>query len=387
MSDVTIIVLNWNRRDDTLDCLDSLRRADLGGASILVVDNGSRDGSAAAVRTSHPEVDVLELPRNEGYAGGNNAGIRRALDAGAGAVLLLNNDTRVAPDFLSWLVNLLNMAPRAAAVSSAILRMDSPEVLYEAFLELYFGHGLVRRRGMNALPGEGYDEVRTIDAGAGCSLLMRGDALRRVGLLDDAFFAYHEEIDWCFRAHRQGYLVYYEPRSRVYHHGSRSTGQRLKTPRHAAAGEALPNPLPVAWNPVRTYLGARNAVRFVRKNAGIEQRIGYLFSTLYAVPLEFLAAVMDREDDNAIGAWTYRRALGLYCFHRNGDPAAAGREPDTGSRAVRLVAAPVALLWSLPRDACRAHRAGYTAQIEAHVRGLWDGLRNAALPLERLGLR
>jgi GT2 family glycosyltransferase len=386
-ADVTIVVLNWNRRDDTLECLESLAAADLGGASILVVDNGSRDGSAAAVRPAHPGVDVLELPRNEGYAGGNNAGIRRALESAAGAVLLLNNDTRVAPDFLGWLVNLLNIAPRAAAVSSAILRMDSPEVLYEAFLELYFGHGLVRRRGMNALPGEGYDEVRTIDAGAGCSLLLRADALRTVGLLDDAFFAYHEEIDWCFRAHRAGYLVYYEPRSRVYHHGSRSTGQRLKTPRHVPRDEGLPNPLPVAWNPVRIYLGARNAVRFVRKNGGIEQRLHFVLSTLYAVPLEFLAAVMDREDDNAIGAWSYRRALGLYCLHRNGDPAAAGREPDRGSRLLRLLAAPVALLWSLPRDAWRAHCAGHTAEIEAHVRGLWDGLRNAPLPLAQLGLR
>src|SRR5262249_60461447 len=127
-------------------------------------------------------------------------------------------------------------------------------------------------------------------------------------------------------------------------------------------------------------VGASNAVGFVRKNGGIEQRVLFGLSALYAVPLEFLAAVMDREDDNAIGAWSYRRALDLYCLHRNGDPAAAGREPDRGSRVLRLLAAPVALLWSLPRDAWRAHRAGRTAPNEADARAFWGGLRNAPPP-------
>src|SRR5262249_56554640 len=114
----------------------------------------------------------------------------------------------------------------------------------------------------------GYGEVRTIAAGAGCSLLLRADALRAVGLLDAVFFAYHEEIDWCFRAHRAGYLVYYEPRSRVYHHGSRSTGQRLKAPRHVPNDAGLPKPRPVACNPARIHPGARNARPLVRKNTG-----------------------------------------------------------------------------------------------------------------------
>ena len=385
-----IVVLNWNRREDTLACLESLHAAALDGASILVVDNGSRDGSVAAVQARFPDVRVLALPRNEGYAGGNNAGIRAALEGGAEAVLLLNNDTQVAPDFLGWLVEILNVAPKAAAASSALFRMDSPEVLYEAYLEIYFGHGLVRRRGMNALPGEGYDEVRSIDAGAGCSLLLRADALRRVGLLDERYFAYHEEIDWSFRARELGYMILYEPRSRVYHHGSRSTGQVVKRSRvpAGALGAQLANPLPVAWNPVRTYLGARNAVRFVRAHAGIEQKLYYWLSTLYAIPLELLAVVMDREDDLAIGAWSYRRALALYCLHAGGDPALAGRvAEDRRSRLRRWLAVPRRLLWSLPRDVARLRREGHTAQLEEHLRGLWDGLRGAPLPLERLGLR
>ena len=126
---MTIIVLNWNGREWTLECLESLRQATLDGATVMVVDNGSTDGSIEAVRGRFPDVRVVALPENRGYAGGNNAGIRAALETGAKAVLLLNNATRVAPDFLSHLVGVLNRYRRAAAVSSAIMRLDVPEVL------------------------------------------------------------------------------------------------------------------------------------------------------------------------------------------------------------------------------------------------------------------
>src|SRR5689334_21960393 len=92
-ADVGIIVLNRNNRDVTLACLASLMKARLDGARVIVVDNGSADGSVAAVRASFPQVQVVALPENRGYAGGNNAGTRAALADRAGAVLLLNNDT------------------------------------------------------------------------------------------------------------------------------------------------------------------------------------------------------------------------------------------------------------------------------------------------------
>jgi GT2 family glycosyltransferase len=101
------------------------------------------------------------LPQNSGYAGGNNAGIQAALADGAHAVLLLNNDTEVAPDFLSPLLWALNSDPHVAAVSSAILRMDHRELLDVAYLSLYWGHGIVRHHGVNALPGEGLKSAAT----------------------------------------------------------------------------------------------------------------------------------------------------------------------------------------------------------------------------------
>jgi hypothetical protein len=382
--DVTIVVLNWNRAEETMSCLESLAAADLGGASVLVVDNGSRDGSVERIGRRFPQQKVLPLPENYGYAGGNNAGIRLALATGAKAVLLLNNDTRVAPNFLAPLLWILNADPKAAAVSSAIMRMDCPVVLDCAFLELYFGHGIVRQRGVNALPSEGFDTSQEIDVAVGCAVLLRGAVLREVGLFDETYFAYHEDVDWCFRCRKAGYRIYYQPLSRVWHGGSKSTGILASTvtaPRTVVSGPQLANPMPLSWNPVRAYLGARNTVRFVRRHGTARQKLYFLGSTLYNVPLELLAAVLRREDALKIGAWTYGRALRLICF---GDdrPEALQEKGVLGC----LAHVPVGLFWDLPREIWRAEREGRTAQVIELVRGLLDGLVNRALPLGRLKL-
>ncbi len=381
-ADVVIVVLSWNRRDHTLACLESLRDAWFCGAQAIVVDNGSRDGSVEAIRDGFPRLDVIALPENRGFAGGCNVGIRAALGRGARAVLLLNNDTKVAGDFLGWLVQSLNDHPRAAAVSGAVLRFDNPDVLDVAYLEIFFGHGLVHRRGVNALPGQGFDVERQIDVGVGSCLLMRREALARVGLLDEEYFAYHEEVDWCFRARQAGFEIWYQPLSRIWHHGSRSTTD-ASTPvpaQHPSAVPQLENPMPLTWNPVRAYLGARNAARFVRMRGTLRQKIYWLCSTAYAVPLAYLAAVLDGEEELMLGVWTYRHALVVACVGRTGG-SPIGRFLRT------ILRAPVALLWSLPRAAARARREGRTGEVSEHVRGLVDGLTNRPVPLDRLGLR
>ena len=392
-SGITIIVLSWNGRECTVRCLESLERAQLDGASVLVVDNGSTDGSVDAIRQKFPAMRLLPLPENLGYAAGNNAGVRVALESGADAVLLLNNDTEVSPDFLEPLIQVLNIHGDAAAVSSAIMRIDVPEVLQEAYFEIYFGFGIIRRRGVNALPGEGYDAVRRVDAAIGCSLLMRSDALRRVGLLDESYFAYHEEVDWCWRARKAGWQIFYQPYSRVWHHFSKSTGAtRPRATRRwnrSRPGE-LANPLPVPWNPVRTYLGARNSVRFIRRHASLPRKLYFLLSTAYAIPLELLAVVLEREEELKLGLLTYRKALAWYCLEETGarGSVADGRwRVSLRQRLRALAAAPRLLLRALPRDIARARRDGLTAQVEACLRGHWDGVLDRPLPLEELGLR
>ena len=379
-ADVVIVVLSWNRREHTLACLESLQEAWFGGAKAIVIDNGSRDGSVEAIRDRFPTLDVIALPENHGFAGGCNVGITAALDRGARAVLLLNNDTEVAGDFLGWLVQSMNAHPRAAAVSGAVLRFDNREVLDVAYLEVFFGHGLVHRRGVNALPGSGFDVERQVDVGVGCCLLLRREAIERVGLLDEAYFAYHEEVDWCFRARQAGFEIWYQPLSRIWHHGSRSTTDVSSAPRRQSSVPPVQNAIPLTWNPVRAYLGARNAVRFVRTRGTLRQKLYWACSTAYAVPLAYLAAALDGEEEQMLGIWTYRRALVVACVGRTGG-SPIGRFFGT------IVRTPVALLWTIPRAVARAHREGRTLEVREHVRGLVDGLSNRPVPLERLGLR
>jgi hypothetical protein len=286
----------------------------------------------------------------------------------------------------------LNTYPLAAAVSSAIMRLDSPQVLQEAYFDVYYGFGLIRRRGCNALPGEGFDAVRRVDAAIGCSLLVRAEALREVGELDEAYFAYHEEVDWCVRARKRGYQVFYQPFSRVYHHFSKSTDvarPHAARPRRRVQTAELPNPIPLQWNPVRTYLGARNSIRFIRAHASFPRKLYFALSTLYAIPLELFAAVFEREEELKLGLLTYRRVLVDFCLEESGmsPEAMATRRPTLREALRALREAPHLLRRSLPRRIRRAREEGLTAQVDACIRGHLDGLRNRPLPLEELGLR
>jgi GT2 family glycosyltransferase len=385
-------VLAWNRVDDTLACLESLAAAQLGGARVTVVDNGSRDGTVERVRAAFPTVAVLALPENRGFAGGNNVGITAALDAGADGVLLLNNDARVVPDFLPPLLDAIASVPRCAAASSAVFRLDRPELIDVAYSEVRFDRrSVVQIMGVNALPGEGYDTRREVEVAVGTSLLLRAEALREVGLLDEAYFAYHEDVDWCLRARRAGWRIVWEPHSRILHGGSASTKTASRPPPDPVAPwEAqLPNAEPLPWNPVRAYLGARNVVRLLRTYATPAERRHFVRMCRRDLPLEFFAVVLGRQGWMRLGFWDWRRMFRFYFVERH----ALLREPRPGLVAavvrslVRVVLLPWDLFVALPRDVVRAMRAGRLAEFAAYLRGLWDGARDRPLPLARLGLR
>jgi cellulose synthase/poly-beta-1,6-N-acetylglucosamine synthase-like glycosyltransferase len=233
---------------------------------------------------------------------------------------------------------------------------------------------------VNALPGQGFDVERQIDVGVGSCLLLRREAILRIGLLDEEYFAYHEEVDWCFRAREAGFEIWYQPLSRIWHHGSRSTADTSTAPSRQSTLPPLQNAIPLTWNPVRTYLGARNAARFVRMRGTLRQKLYWACSTVYALPLAYLAAVLDGEEELMLGFWTYRRALVVACVGRTGG-STIGRFFGT------ILRAPFALLWTIPRAAARARREGRTLEVREHVGGLLDGLRNRPVPLDRLGLR
>lgn len=226
---VAIIVLCWNGKKDTLECLESLRKLRYPNYRTILVDNGSTDGTSAAVRDSFPEAEVIETRRNVGFAAGNNVGINHALERGADAVFLLNNDTTVDPDLLTSLVTSLYRSPDIGAVNPTIYYYDQPSVIWSAGGTLDWQTGIAYQRHVDEVDIGQLRAEEEVDYGVGAALLMRREAAEAVGLLDPSFFLYYEETDWCSRARDAGYKTIFVPSGKVWHKVSQSMNGRSAT--------------------------------------------------------------------------------------------------------------------------------------------------------------
>src|SRR3954447_4480775 len=206
---VAAIVLNWNGRDDTLACLESLATSDWPRLTMIVVDNASEEEIGPALGERFPDAILLRNASNLGFAGGMNAGTRRALELGADYVLLLNNDTVVDPGMVRELVEAARGRPDAGIVSPLEFFRDSPEIVSSAGLRCdlrraYQGPPLDRgKRDMGQFRG-----VREADASSGTAMLVPAPVVREVGLLDEALYLYIEDVDWAFRIRSTGRRVY-----------------------------------------------------------------------------------------------------------------------------------------------------------------------------------
>lgn len=224
---VWILIVNWNGREMTLDCLESLRRVTYKNRRVLVVDNGSTDGSAAAIRERYPDVELLPLTENRRFAGGTNAGIRYAREHGADLLLLLNNDTTVDPGFLDPMVERICSDPTIGIVAPKILYHSAPDLLWYAGGTISFWRGTMRHEGIRERDRGQRDTGGETDYATGCCLLAGTDMVKTIGPLDESYTMYTEDADWCMRARGAGYRVIYEPRARVWHRLSVSAGGHL----------------------------------------------------------------------------------------------------------------------------------------------------------------
>jgi GT2 family glycosyltransferase len=220
---IAAVVLGWNGRDDTLSCLRSLERATYPELSTVVVDNASTDGGPEAVAEQFPDVHLVRLDENRGFAGGVNAGVVTALEGRAEHILLLNNDATVAAGFLEPLVEAASR-PGVAAACPQILHADGKTVWYAgAPYDPRRGHQ-GRHTGYGRPPLSANVAPYSTDRACGGAMLVPRSALERVGLLDESLFAYAEDVDWSLRARRAGLGVLVVPASVVFHHVSRSSG-------------------------------------------------------------------------------------------------------------------------------------------------------------------
>ena len=253
---VGIALLNWNGGEFTIPCIESLLASELPPWRIAVVDNASTDGSPDAIAARFPEVLLIRNERNTGFAAGTNTAARALLAEGADPIWILNNDTIVDPACLRELTRELDRDPAAAAVSGKILREEPSDVIWYgggkwtrwSFAPVHLGEG-ERDRGQ-------CDRAEDVSFLSGCCILVRAAALRQAGLLDERYFAYYEDGEWCLRALRKGLRLRYVPQAVLWHKGSASV-------RKNTLGRSVG-----LTSPFALYLETRNRYRVIRDHAG-----------------------------------------------------------------------------------------------------------------------
>ncbi len=221
---VSVTILNWNGLDDTVRCLESVKGQVYKNLRILVVDNGSNDDEASEIKRQFPSVHLIRNSQNLGFTGGHNQGMEAALEVKADYVLVLNNDVVLTPDSIEKLVAFYEVTPDAG--------MISPLILYSDRERLWFGGGRVAM-GMIRHTHKG-DKVASLDLPKapfktdyvpGTAMLVSTKLIREIGKLDNRYFAYYEDLDWCQRAETHGYYAYIVPEAVVYHKKSGSTSK------------------------------------------------------------------------------------------------------------------------------------------------------------------
>ncbi len=255
---ISIVILNWNGVNDTLECIDSLNKITYKNYEIIVVDNNSEftDTELLKSKLINEKVILIFNDKNLGFSGGNNVGIKEALTNNSDFILLLNNDTIVESDFLARLVDYASADQKVGIAVPKINYYSEPSRIW------YAGGFISKIRGSGYTIGEGatddkYTKNKFVSFATGCCMLIKKDVINKVGLLDENYFLYLEDTDYSFRAIKSGFNIYYVSKSIIYHKVNAAT----------AKDNSL---LPI-------YYTLRNRLYFARKNLGAY----YLFVVVY----------------------------------------------------------------------------------------------------------
>lgn len=212
------VILNTNRRDDTLACLEALHHSTYKQHTIIVLDNASTDGSVEAIEAGFPQVEIIHLKENKGYAGNNNVGIAAAIAQGADWVYVLNEDTIQAPDCLEHLVAVGESDPNVGIVGPMVYHADNPDVIQSAggWIDHHWQAG---HKGQNDLDKGQFVEPHPVAWVSGCAIMVRREVIEQLGMLDEHFFYYWEETEWCVRTRRAGWKIMHVPQAKLWHKG------------------------------------------------------------------------------------------------------------------------------------------------------------------------
>ena len=241
MKHVSIIIVNWNKKDQLELCLSSLKKTKYDNFSVVVVDNGSKDGSANMVKQRFPMMDLIEEKENFGFSKGTNIGIKYAITKyNPDFILLLNNDIEIREG--KWL-NILVEITNKDGVGIASCKLLNPDgtIQYAGSILTVFG--------WRQYTSDIFTEDTPMDMVIGACFLIKREVIETIGLLDEGFTPYFwEETDYCARARKAGYKIIYTPRTTVIHYGSVSLGDLLKKSE--------------SYDYVRFYVSQKNRIRY-----------------------------------------------------------------------------------------------------------------------------
>jgi hypothetical protein len=291
-----IIIVNYNGWKETLECLESLSKLRIANCElrIVVIDNGSTNNSVQRISKwlssvkNFPPAELIELKENRGFSGGNNYGIRFALENGNDYILLLNNDTLVRLDFLDKLIRRAERDSTIGIVGPKIyfakgfefhkdryVRSELGKVFWYAGGNIDWGNMYASHRGVDEVDIGQYDKSGKTDFVSGCCMLVKREVFEKIGYLDSQFYLYLEDLDFCLRAKQSGFKLIYEPKAVIWHKNASSSdkpGSKLhqyyQTRNRLIIG--------MRYSPIRTRLALlRESARFlmangIRKNAVLD---------------------------------------------------------------------------------------------------------------------
>lgn len=221
---VGVILVNYNGKNYNEECIDSILKSTYKNLEVIVIDNASSDDSVELLKKRYMNnITVVETGLNLGFSGGNNVGIKLALEKKCDFILLLNNDTVIEEKMIEIMVE-TSVNNQYCVISPKIYYYDNKEVIWSAGADMIWKKGIPAQRGMNEVDKGQYDIECNVEIATGCCLLIHKNIIKEVGLLPDDYFLYYEDTDYTTNIVRRGYKLLYLPSARMYHKVSASTG-------------------------------------------------------------------------------------------------------------------------------------------------------------------
>ena len=278
---VSIITVNYNSTEVTVDLLRSIRRLGYSSLEVIVVDNASREDPTERLHATDPDVTVIVSAANLGFSGGNNLGIRAARGE---YLFLVNNDTELTGGLIEGLLEVFRRHPDAGMACPKFHFFYHPGIIeYAGYNALNVWKGSCTMVGNKEKDEGQYNQESTTHFAHGGAMMIPAAVVKEVGEMPECYFLYYEELDWSEQIKRKGYRIYYQPEALIYHKESMSVGKKSLT---------------------KTYYHCRNRILFMRRNVGPVALAAFsLYFTFFTIPKNSLTFLIRREVDHFRAFW------------------------------------------------------------------------------------